>query len=169
MSNRECPSCGGASSINDTEQCSYCGLDLAALRKPVAPSNAANLTDADRAALPALLEIGRRNLWIRDAWDPAFNERSFYRCTSRDELRQKFEHGNWSNGTAFGFESLWFIEQGNGNDEWLTVKTFDDRPPVAFESISWHYIITRGDAGKFNEYLDRLVAATAEQCQTLTY
>ncbi len=188
----ECPSCSGTMTNGQCDW-SLCGLDLAALNRSVEPASTANLTDADKAALPVLISLGRNNPWVSSSYDPPFNERSFYRCTTRDELRGKFEHGNWSNGTAFLFDNLCFIEQGNSN-EWLTIKMFakgecshcgplanpncfvecfcecHDRPAhaVAFESISWRRMIRRKPA-EFDPMLDALLAATEEQCRNLTY
>jgi hypothetical protein len=107
------------------------------------------------------LAIGERNPWIRCAWDPPFNRRSFCFCLTRDELKAKFESVNWCLGTAFVYRDLCFIQQVDGGDEWLTI-----RHGLAFESISWNAVIRKGE---FDALLDRLLAATPEQCKTLTY
>jgi hypothetical protein len=99
--------------------------------------------------LTGYLRIGRGNPWIKSAWDPPFNEDSFALITSPDEMRKAFEFGNWCNGTAFiyrdpatGAEAC-FIEQGEANNEWLTIRRLSDGTAVAFESISWLNIIRR--------------------------
>jgi hypothetical protein len=107
------------------------------------------------------LDIGRKNLWIKRAWDPPFNRRSFHVCATIEELKEKLAYTNWSLGTAFAFEDLCFINQVDGGDEWLTI-----RHGVAFESITFRYIIERHE---FEGYILRLLAATPEQCKTLTY
>jgi hypothetical protein len=112
------------------------------------------------------LAIGERNPWIRCAWDPPFNRRSFYFCLTRDELKAKFDKSHpegvgWCLGTAFVYRDLCFIQQVDGGDEWLTI-----RHGLAFESISWDAVIRKGE---FDALLDRLLAATPEQCKTLTY
>lgn len=166
---RECPSCGGTMT---GLKCDWdlCGLDIAALNEPVTTLVHQHLTAADRAALPLFIAAGRANHWISGAYDPPFNERSFVKCRTQAMLWEKFKHGNWCNGTAFLYGDLCFIEQGNGNDEWLTVKLFREPEPhvVAFESISWYHIITR-TPDKFEPLLARLVAASEEQCRNLTY
>jgi len=42
---------------------------------------------------------------------------------------------------------------------------------LAFESISWHYILTRRENGAahYEDPLSRLLAATPEQCRTYSY
>lgn len=129
-------------------------------------------------------EVAARNTWIRDAYDPPFEGAKVRMCASRDELRRWLSFGNYSNGSAFALEDgsgqvLCFIQQGECSDEWLAVKsrptTFKGRPAlmhVAFESISWHYILT-GKRGGGREYfegmLNDMFAATLDECRTLGY
>lgn len=119
--------------------------------------------------------IGWRNPWIKGAYDPPFTAASIRLCQSRYELRRWLEFGNWCNGSAFavdeGDATLCFIQQGECSDEWLVVKFWPDGEHLAFESISWHYILTRKADGvaHFHEMLDRLFAATPEQCRTYSY
>jgi hypothetical protein len=107
------------------------------------------------------LAIGRRNIWIDRAYDPPFTRASFAECKTLDELRARFEHGNWSLGTAFWFGALCFIQQVDGGDEWLTIKE-----NVAFESASCGRMIA---AGSFDEFMRRIEAASLEQCASLDY
>ena len=66
------------------------------------------------------LEIGLRNPWIREACDPPFTRKSFHRCATREELRERIWHGNWCLGQAFYLGDLCFIQQVDGGDEWLS-------------------------------------------------
>lgn len=123
--------------------------------------------------------IGLRNPWISEACDPPFKGARVRVCADRGELRGWLEFGNWSNGSAFAIEQggtfLCFIQQGECSDEWLCVKTWPEtragRAHLAFESISWHYILTRKADGpaQFEAMLDDLFAATPEECSALAY
>lgn len=113
--------------------------------------------------IPAWLKLGRANPWIKCADDPRFAERSFYECDTLGELREWLDHGNWSLGQAFSYHDLCFINQVDGGDEWLTI-----RHGIAFESISARLIIER-DPAEWDALVERLLAATPEQCRTLTY
>ena len=87
------------------------------------------------------IRIGNTNPWIKDAWDPAFDESSFYRCADVEELKEKLAHdGSWCLGQAFFLGDLCFILQVDGGDEWLTVKE-----AICFDSITFKPIIDRGD------------------------
>lgn len=110
------------------------------------------------------LKIGNRNLWIRCAVDPEFDEGSFHFCETWDELIDKFEHGNWCIGQAFVVGSLCFINQVNGGDEWLTIR--DD---IAFESVSCGLIIEKHGREYFKRLLSTYLTATDEQLRTLTF
>lgn len=107
------------------------------------------------------IQIGSSNSWIKYACDPPFNELSFCECFSMEELEEKLENGNWCLGAAFFYKNLCFINQVDGGDEWLTIK--DD---YAFESFTFSRIIRDG---RFKEYIERLLAATREQCLELEY
>jgi hypothetical protein len=107
------------------------------------------------------IKIGRNNPWIKYACDPPFNEISFCECSSIDELAEKIGHGNWCLGAAFFYKNICFINQVDGGDEWLTIK--DD---YAFESFTFSRIIKDG---LFKGYIERLLAATREQCIKLEY
>lgn len=107
------------------------------------------------------LKIGKKNFWIRQAWDPPFTKNSFYFCQDAEELKGKFISGNWCLGQAFVLGNLCFINQVNGGDEWLTIK--DD---CVFESISWQVVIKNGE---FENLLSRLQSATLEACKKLEY
>ena len=114
-----------------------------------------------RPEVATWLKIGRANPWIARASDPAFSERSFWRCDTAEELRERFGYCNWCVGAAFTYEHLCFINQDEGGDEWLTIAHGID-----FESISWDLVIAKGE---FGALLARLLAATPEQCRTLDY
>lgn len=109
----------------------------------------------------AWYEIGRSTPPLHDAVDPEFTPDSFTCCFSLQELRERFEHGNWSLGTSFYYKDLCFICRVDGADEWLTI-----RHGVAFESISFMPIIERGE---FDSLIARLLAATKEQCLRMEY
>jgi Domain of unknown function (DUF3846) len=106
-------------------------------------------------------QLGRENSWIREASDPPFLIDSFVGCYSVHELEQQIGRGNWSIGTAFYYRDLSFINQVDGGDEWLTI-----RHGIAFESITFGPSI---ENGSFASLVRRLLAASKEQCQELTY
>jgi len=107
------------------------------------------------------IKIGKKNPWIREACDPEFNIFPTCECKTIEELEKQIEHGNWCLGQAFFYKNLCFINQVDGGDEWLTIK--DD---YAFESYTFARIIKRG---AFEKEINKLLAATKEQCQSLTY
>lgn len=109
----------------------------------------------------AWFKIGRENPWIRDAYDPPFVVDGFVGCYSVEELEDRIGHGNWSLGTAFYYRDLCLINQINGGDEWLTI-----RHGMAFESITFGPSI---EEGRFASLIRRLLTASKEQCQELTY
>lgn len=107
------------------------------------------------------LKIGRRNAWIKDAWDPPFDERSFEEVTSVEELKEELYRGNWAIGTAFYYNNICFINQVDGGDEFLVI-----RGKVTFESISARVMIANGD---FDDFIKDVEVATDEQLKNLTY
>jgi hypothetical protein len=110
------------------------------------------------------LDIGKKNEWIQEAYDPPFNTKSFHECKDYAELIDKFAHGNWSLGLAFHFGDLCFIQKIDGGGEWLTIK--QDRP---FESISFDRIIERAGRETARKIIDRIRAVTIENCRSLDY
>lgn len=118
------------------------------------------------------MSYGNRNMWIKTSWDPPFNEKSIRVVESRAEMRKWLEYGNWANGTGFAVKEkdMWlcFVQQGECTDEWVCMKHWPDGQSLAFESISWRYIITRKPE-EYNPMMDRLFAATYDQARTLDY
>lgn len=115
------------------------------------------------------LQLGQESPWIREASDPPFNRESFYGCQSIDELEERIGFANWSLGQAFYYRNLCFINQVNGGDEWLTIKTFrgENRPTsLAFESFTFGPYI---EEGRFKNLILRLLKASKEDCRRLTY
>jgi len=111
------------------------------------------------------LEIGNKNAWIRESMDPPFNVESFCPCLSREDLQEKFEHGNWCLGQAFYYlkdgKGYCFINQINGGDEWLVIRNC-----IQFESVTMAAVIRDG---KFEDFLDRIEKATDSQLARLEY
>jgi hypothetical protein len=109
------------------------------------------------------LALGKRNPWIRQATDPPFGRGSFHLCKDLDELQEMLTRDlhHCPVGNAFAFGDLCFIQQAPSGDEWLTI-----RHALPFESITFGPVIARGE---FREYVGHLLAATREQCRTLTY
>ncbi|MEV7321255.1 DUF3846 domain-containing protein [Streptomyces sp. NPDC093970] len=105
--------------------------------------------------------LGVENPWISSADDPPFTRNSFVGCYSVEELEQNIGHGNWAIGTAFYYRDLCFINQVEGGDEWLTI-----RHGISFESMTLEPSI---EEGRFASLIRRLLAASKEQCQALTY
>lgn len=116
------------------------------------------------------LEIGRNNLWIRQAYDPPFTEESFSgaNCASPEDLVEKILHGNWCLGQVWYLtrEQICCINQIDGGDEWLTIKG-----KTPFESITFHpYYKTKEQARENSlELINRIIRATEEECKRLEY
>jgi len=109
------------------------------------------------------LRIGRSNPWIREAEDPEFTEKSFSKCSSKDEIIERFEHGDWCLGQAFYFQDLCFINQVDGGDEWLVIK--DD---TQFESCNCGYWIEKyGKQDFLEKFLNKALIATKEELEDL--
>jgi len=106
-------------------------------------------------------QLGLENPWISSADDPPFTRNSFVGCYSVEELDEQIGRGNWSMGTAFYYRDLCFMQQVDGGDEWLTI-----RHGIAFESMTLEPYI---EEGRFARLVRRLLAASKEQCQALTY
>lgn len=83
---------------------------------------------------------------LAEAWDPPFDEASFHRCQSVEELKERFEHGNWAMGTGFIYESLCFVNLVDGGSEWLTFK--DGK---SFECYSMDVVLRKGDQYFYDE------------------
>ena len=99
--------------------------------------------------------IGKNNIWICEADDPVFDKRSIYECFSIQELKEKFDHGNWCLGQGFSYKNLCFINQIEAGDEFLTIK--DDE---AFESITTRAFIKDG---RFESLIDTFLTRTIEE------
>jgi len=120
-----------------------------------------------------LVKKCQENIWLKRGGvmfeDEPFAEfdyeYSFHRCSSLEELKNKFLQGNWSIRQGFLYENLAFINQVNGGDEWWTLKEFDDKL-FDFESITFNYIIRNNE---FEGFIERLLKATKEQCKKLEY
>ena len=106
-------------------------------------------------------KIGQENPWIKTATDPPFTRNSFVGCYSIDELAEWISGTAWAIGTAFYYRDLCFIQQVEGGDEWLTI-----RHGIAFESMTLGPSI---EDGTFVALVQRLLAASKEQCQRLEY
>jgi hypothetical protein len=113
----------------------------------------------DSRLIDSWYAVGRANHWIAQATDPPFTRRSFHRCDSLEELKERIGHGNWCLGQAFHHLDLCFINQVDGGDEWLTI-----RHGVAFESITFGPSIRDGT---FEALIGRLPAAGERQCRRL--
>lgn len=123
-----------------------------------------SLEAEDQALMKVALRIGQRNPWIRHASDPIFDEKSFAKVRSIAALESVFEHGNWSLGSAFIYRDLAFINQVNGGDEWLVIRT----DAGDFESWSARYAYHQ-DSTAVRRFVSDCLAATAEQLQQLEY
>ena len=111
--------------------------------------------------MAAWLHIGKRNPWIRGAYDPPFTRDSFYACSSVEELQERLHHGNWCLGQAFTLGNLAFINQVEGGDEWLVI-----RGRIPFESLTSCRII---ECGEFPALVERFQRATDAQLKSLDY
>jgi hypothetical protein len=116
------------------------------------------------------LQIGQRSRHLENAGDPPFTRESFARCSTLDELEDRISSGNWSLGTAFYYRDLCLINQVDGGDEWLTIRSFTDEDgettSIAFETFIFGPFIERGE---FATIIRRLLAASRDQCERLQY
>lgn len=111
--------------------------------------------------LKQLLEIGRKNHWIKRAYDPRFTLESFVLCEAEAELLEKLcGEQSWCLGQAFYIDNICFVQQVDGGDEWLVIR--DD---LAFESYSCRAM----GRVRLAEYLERIRQATAADLKTLDY
>lgn len=109
------------------------------------------------------LAMGRADPYISAAYDPPFTENSFRHCGSREELRRWFaDYDCWALGVAFSFADICFVNWVEGSSDWRVF-----RHGIAFESISMDRIAPQ--PAEFSRLLDRLLAATPDQCRTCTY
>ena len=117
----------------------------------------------------------QENIWIKNRGvafddDPLFEQDSpyvFARTETVEGLIVFFEHGNWAIRNGILYNDLLFINQVNGGDEWWTLKYDKSKDEyVPFESITFRFMIERGE---FEKYIERLENATIEQCKNLKY
>ena len=112
--------------------------------------------------ISAWLVIGKSNMWIRQAWDPPFDRRSFTECDSIADLGDRLKQGNCSLGRAFSLGDICFINQVDGGDEWLVIKQ-----NVAFDS--WTVQGRRWAPGEFEGKIRKIQASSPEECRRLQY
>lgn len=62
---------------------------------------------------------------------------SFTECLNPEELLEKIGEGNWPIRKGFIYNSLAFINQVNGGDEWWALKKLPDDSIHRFESLSF--------------------------------
>lgn len=112
------------------------------------------------------LAIGKENPWIKRAWDPPFDELSFYICTDVNDLADRILEGNHCLGSAFVIDDICFINQVTGGDEWLTIKG-----ETAFESITMQAFREEMEEARARliETVGKIKEATEEQCKRLEY
>lgn len=68
----------------------------------------------------------------------------FSECESIVILLSQIAKGNWSIRQGFVYNSLAFINQVDGGDEWWAVKKFSDGTLKSFDSITFEGMIKRG-------------------------
>jgi len=125
-----------------------------------------DLSEEMRERLRTFLRLGNENPWVREAWDPPFNELSFCVCSDEDQLIEKILRGNWCLGQAFVLDDICFINQVDGGDEWLTIKG-----STAFESITMQTATESREQAeeRIRDTLRRIRSASEEQCRKLDY
>lgn len=106
------------------------------------------------------LNIGRKNLWIREAEDPTFDFHSFTQCDTYAELADWVLKGNWCLGQAFYCKDICLINQVHGGDEWLVIKG-----DIPFESFTCSLI----GRERLISTLEDIEASTEEECKRLEY
>lgn len=141
------------------------GQQYFAIETPyINPYEAGSFQSQQKRWMAKWLEIGKKNPWIKGAWEPPFNTQSFTECRTDKVLLEYLARSNWSVGQAFHVGNLCFINQAEGGGEWLTIKD-----GVAFESISFGAIIRDHGVDAGQKILDDIRAATIEQCIRLEY
>ena len=110
---------------------------------------------------------GGKNLTDMDDYQYSFTWKNVH------ELKDIFRHGNWALRMGLCLqinknESLIFVQQVNGGDEWLTLKHTGSHV-FAFESISWGIIIEKYGNIEYNHTMNRLINATDDQLKKLDY
>jgi len=133
------------------------------------------ITDSQKEFIEMCYKIGMKNGWCSGKYamqdgdfiteEDRLNRNSFKIIIDLDELKEVMGRSNWSLGTSCIYHDLCFMNQVDGGGEWLTIKRFGDEA-IAFESMTMELIV---QDGTFEETLQRLEAATKEQCKTLTY
>ncbi|MBW1860327.1 MAG: hypothetical protein JRI70_09725 [Deltaproteobacteria bacterium] len=134
-----------------------------------------HLTPVQTQFIEECYQIGMRNGWCSGKFaqmdgdyiveEDRLNKNSFKIYADLEELKDVLSRSNWCLGTSCVYHDLCFMNQVDGGGEWLTIKRFDDEV-IAFESMSMSIIV---EAGEFEDTIQRLEAATKEQCRTYTY
>jgi hypothetical protein len=106
-------------------------------------------------------EIGSATPPVHDAVDPPFSKDSFIGCFKLAELEERIGECWWVLGTAFYYRDACFICMEEGGDDWLVI-----RHGVAVGRMA---LWPRIKAGEFSDFVDRLLAATKEQCLRMEY
>lgn len=123
----------------------------------------------------ALTALCQKNAWLKIHGIPFVDDPfleldspySFSTIEDIEMLKLYFEHGNWSIRNGVVYKDLFFCNQVDGGDEWWTCRYDPETGSwVPFESITFSYFVNNGT---FNDYINRMLAATVEQCAKLAY
>ena len=95
------------------------------------------------------VEIGNRNIFIRNALDPPFNKSSFEKCDSLSDIYY-FLDTSMCLGQGFYYQNLCIINQMDGGDEWLVIK--DDQ---IIDSFSFDIVIRKG---RFFQLMEKMLS-----------
>lgn len=136
-----------------------------------------------------LEKLCQQNIWLKH-WGVEFEEDpfmeedykyTFMRYVDLAKLKRFFKFGNWAIRQGAIYESLCFINQINGGDEWWTIKKFPDGRLLPFESVSWRYFIDKPNMDfaigtykmpapdRFEKQIQVYLKATYEQCKNLDF
>lgn len=105
-------------------------------------------------------KLGKKNPWIRNAYDPEFTVSGMFEKKSVQELYEHFQHGNWCLGDCVFFKNICFINQVDGGSEYLVI-----RDGIDFESISADWFSLE----KLTQFVQSVENATDDQLKNLTY
>lgn len=125
----------------------------------------------------------QKNGWImKDGYpwqdDPYLEEYpyKFAECTSLEDLRRAFAHGNWAIRQGFLYDDLAFVQQVDGGDEWWTLKRVADNGDIsdwlAFESWTFEPSANYragSQADQFTNAIRSMQMAAPAQCERLVY
>ena len=123
-----------------------------------------------------IIDVCEKNPWLKGglrAWNDDY--KYCFTWGTLDDLKEYFKHGNWALRQGFCHrinreESLIFVQQVNGGDEYLAIKQTGEHF-FPFESISFGLIIEKYDdlENEYESLMKRLTTASDDDLKNLNY